>query len=390
MNKNNKLEIIKKLPLSILVIDYTRPGSDFFQSLLDGHPEILQVTGTSLYGFSEFWINANTDALDDLVNQFIYHSNHYQLFDSRFNITERWDKLGTNQDEFFTVDIQSFKKNIEFLMDGQTLTRLNFFYAVHGAYWMAQGRELSDVKMLFFHVHHLSGWDSYNEFPKPSVILMTRELRDGWVSYVENRPKTSSDYYDPRVFIPPISTYSNIFTRLMRYEKVIVIPLSKLHKEPDLVMKFFCKEYDLVYLPDVLLKSSYHGKLWWGDIWSKKRNGFNSSFGADKKWEPFFNNLDNIVLEAAFEPLYIDFSYSMKSTKFQRFFVLCFFPLFVLTPTAYEIKLLKFNFASRRRSKFKTLLLLLSMYLMRIKGYLKAFVNYRIRRKIITLHTPST
>ena len=379
------LEYVKKLPLTILAIDYTRPGSDFFQSLLDGHPQILQVTGTSLYKFDSFWRDCRKDEHDSILDQFIYNSNHFQLFDSRFNISERWNKLGVNKNEHFEVDICNFKRHFLNLISGKELSKINFFYAVHGAYWLAQGRKLEEVKMVFFHIHHLAAWDAYSEFKEPTVILMTRDIRDGWASYMEHVPIWSPHYYDPRKLLPTIRTYSSVFHHLKKFKRTYVLPIQVLHRRPEDVLKNFCRINELEYIPEVLLQSSYHGKIWWGDVMSKEKNGFNPNFGSERKWTPFFRLFDNLMVESIFFKIFNQCGHEIQTRPFSRFFCRLFFFVLVFVPTNYEVRIVKFNLTKNRRKKSKTVLLLAYMYLMRVFYYIRGFYNYVIRKDSIRL-----
>ena len=55
VNYKKTFKYINKLPVYSLIIDWQRPGSGFFQSSLDNHPEILQLPG--IIRFRNFWNN---------------------------------------------------------------------------------------------------------------------------------------------------------------------------------------------------------------------------------------------------------------------------------------------------------------------------------------------
>ena len=87
---------IKNLKI-VLLVATGRTGSDFFQSLLDSHPEIIQFTGN--WVFHDWWNNAKCKSNpSDLVNEFIWwnspENSHITKFKSYYNIEERWNKLG--------------------------------------------------------------------------------------------------------------------------------------------------------------------------------------------------------------------------------------------------------------------------------------------------------
>jgi hypothetical protein len=215
---------------------------------------------------------------------------------------------------------------------------------------------------------------------------MTRDLRDGWVSYVENRPKESIDFYAPRKFLPPVNTYASIFHRLAKFKDVHIVPLQLLHRNSESVLKSFCEVKGVDYIPQILLRSTYHNKLWWGDMWSKEKNGFNEKFGSDRKWVPFFSSMDNLLIESLFCHMFKEFGHEVKSGPAKRFLVQLFFPFLVFIPTRYEIRVAKFNIISKRRPLYKNAVLIIIMYYGRIAAYSRAFYKYIIKRKITALH----
>ena len=91
----------------ILLTAGGRAGADFFHSLIDGHPEILQFPGY-LRIDSEFKILLNKINLEDKAELF---SNLYpEFFNSKVNKFEQWDKLGKSQNKFFKVNKLKFKE----------------------------------------------------------------------------------------------------------------------------------------------------------------------------------------------------------------------------------------------------------------------------------------
>ena len=94
------------LPWCVLVTT-GRTGTDFFQSLLDEHPEIFVFNG-SLY-FHTFWQGALSvrhsaePNLSDLLDEFI--GAHLKAFKSRYEPSERKDRLSEARDELVETNI---------------------------------------------------------------------------------------------------------------------------------------------------------------------------------------------------------------------------------------------------------------------------------------------
>src|SRR3990167_8055858 len=87
-----------------------RTGTDFLQSLLDMHPQVLTFNGI-LY-FHDFWeqskcVKSGSFHLPDFLDEFIGH--HIEKFKSRYDIQERKDQLGENKDQSLDLDVGTFK-----------------------------------------------------------------------------------------------------------------------------------------------------------------------------------------------------------------------------------------------------------------------------------------
>jgi len=99
-----------------------RTGSDFFQSLLDSHPEVFVFNGWLF--FHDFWdfactLKTDMPDLGDIVDEFIGH--HIHKFKSRYDLKERKDQLGENADRFIDIDLHQFKGTVLSLLDSRPL-----------------------------------------------------------------------------------------------------------------------------------------------------------------------------------------------------------------------------------------------------------------------------
>ena len=382
ININNIIDHITKLPIAVMIVDYTRCGSDFFQSLLDGHPEIIQFTG--YYIFHDFWDSLNCyDDLDELINKFINFENHTMKFDSKLNSVERWDELGENKNESFIVDRELFKKYLFEIQSRLPINSKNFFLSINAAYFLARGFDIFKTKVIFYHLHRLDRLNRFNEdFKEFKLIIMTRDLRDGIVSYFEGRLKNK---YDPYTFIPPILTYSKIFWDVQQYNNIVFNVLRSLHKNSELVLKNFCKYLNITYMPKILKKSTWHDKLWWGDRWSMKDlNGFNPNFGDVPRWKNKLTFIDIYILEFLFYKQFKKFNYKFEFK--QIFFPINIFLIFFLIflPMKYEIKIFLYNLKSDNnfRLKIKKTISLIHIYLIRIKYFLINFYKVIVKKKL--------
>ena len=151
---------VMQLPI-VTLCTTGRTGSDFFQSLVDGHPQVLQLP--SNWVFYDFWDQALcTNDIEDLVNEFLWFRAekpkgyiHFFKFKSKYHVFEGLDQLGENRNESINVSVSEFMKHMKQIFQTKTITSKNFFIATHVAYALASGENIIGKKLLFFHIHHL-------------------------------------------------------------------------------------------------------------------------------------------------------------------------------------------------------------------------------------------
>ena len=119
-----------------------RTGSDFFQSLLDGHPEISQLPGIFL--FDVFWTKLKKENEPENIAK-IFINNHKRFFDSRLNLIERHHMLGKNKNDFFLVDENLYIKYFTNLMKNKNLNKKNILLGLNLAYSQASGEDEAQV-----------------------------------------------------------------------------------------------------------------------------------------------------------------------------------------------------------------------------------------------------
>ncbi len=269
---NRLLSHVKDLK-QVLLVTTGRTGSDFFQSLLDGHEEILQITG--IFFFHKFWESAVCkENLNDLIHEFIWHTQHsihIAKFKSKYNKLERWDQLGENKNEDFELDIEKFKIHMKNLMQDKRINSINFFFCVHISYALLMEQDVLKTKILFYHSHHIDELKKFSlDFKKFDVICTLRDPRNTIVSGIEHHKNYNFLTFNSKSIA---NVYLRVFQEsepILEFSKqVYTIKLEDLHKYPQIVLGQFCKKYNLI-LKDSLFISSYHSKQWWGDKISGK------------------------------------------------------------------------------------------------------------------------
>jgi hypothetical protein len=128
-NSNNELDYEKLMhhltSLRVLAVMPTgRTGSDYLQSLVEDHPQVLTFNGHFLW-YCQFYKCAKTvsngaqnpiDVINEFTGLFIYK------FTSRYDIQEGKNRLGSNEKSSFTINLDQFRAHAISLIAGHELT----------------------------------------------------------------------------------------------------------------------------------------------------------------------------------------------------------------------------------------------------------------------------
>ncbi len=286
----------------VLILTGGRSGADFLQSLLDGHNQILQFPG--ILKFDEKLIRLfNLKSEKNISKNFIKDYGYF--FDSRFNKIERHHKLGKNKKSFYTVDKKKFIKKFAKYYNNSKKTNFDILVSLHKAY----DNKCDKKKTLIIHIHlfqFLKNYIKYIGIKKNDKILLS--FRDPLISLISTikhwmRYRKGIDL-TPRNLFSNLDLHFNNFNNLLFLKKKIrVVKLEKLHLHSEKTLKKICKYININY-SKVLLKSTYHGKKWWGDSISKKylnglnrnfTNNFDKNFFTEKEILFFESKLFNII-----------------------------------------------------------------------------------------------
>ncbi len=377
---------VENLKRVLLVAGGPRVGVDFLQSLLDGHPEILQFTG--FWFFHRWW---KTEAkckenLSDLINEFVWHTcdscNHIAAFKSYYNKKERWDQLGKNRNEFFEVSIDNFRNHTLKILSNKEINSRNFFLAVNLAYGLATDIDIKKTKILFYHIHHIEKLKEFKEdFIDFDVICSIRDPRNILVSAVDNWKKYDRKTYKSRFLYEVLKRLFEESEPVLQYTKNIrTLKLEDLHIFSKEVLDEFCERYNLSF-EQIMLESSYHGKKWWGDQLSVKYlDGFNKNING-KKWKDRFFYYDNFLIEFILGDRLRHYGYLSKRKILIIYLIFASFLVFL--PMKYEWRVFIYNFKRNQTFKGKIVSTAnwLIFYILRILLYFR-FIKKKLRKKI--------
>lgn len=371
--KLNYVELFEKVEglQKVLLVTTGRTGSDLFQNMLDGHPEILQIVGH--LHFHEFWNNAICkDDINDLINEFIWSS--YPLpfisrFKSRYGRQERWDELGENRDQTFSFDTELFKVYFYHLMQFKDVTERNVFFAIHIAYGLVTNIDIQATKILFYHIHNFERLADFSSISSNYDIVCTvRDPRNtitaGLLHHRDYNPASYDSGHVSSIYrrnfeeSEPLSQYT-ISNYTLKLEDLCV--------STELVMEQFCNKYNLKYLPEILFLPTLHGKKWWGDALSKQYyNGLNKNIGKPK-WKKSIPFYENYVLEYILINRLKKYNYAHTKT-FKSLFFLPIVLILILIPIKSERSVFIFRLLNDvgLKSKFKNILSFMFNYLLRV------------------------
>ena len=391
MQKDNQIDYkeifrhVEGLKIAIIVAG-PRAGSGFFQSLLDGHSQILQFAGH--WSFQSFWEKAVCKTnLSDLSNEFIWFSGgtraHISKFKSQYDKMERWDHLGENKNESFSVDIDLFKSHLSNLMKDREINSRNYFIAVNAAYGLACKINVLQTKLLLYHIHTSDKLGAFKkDFPCFTVICTTRDPRNGITSGMNHWYRYNPGKFTPRTFCFFIEMAFRESEPILQYTSEIrILKLEDLHLMTNAVIEDFCALFDLKKEASMFV-SSFHGKLWWGDeVTPRFINGFNPNIKR-KNWKGNITKLENIWIEFLLATRLLHYRYDSETPGNGLLIMLLSFILIHL-PTKYEIRILSFRLSKEKTywGKLRLMLVALKFYVQRISFLHGCFIK-RCRKKI--------
>ena len=232
-NKHSRV-LLKKLsipktssfrpPITALVV-CGRPGSLFFHSLIDGHPEIATLPGVYLKSWFElgFWKNFEPDFnrgdwREDLVDTFT--KEYEPLFDANctknvrgkpfgetqwLSKTQGFMEMGFDGSQPFILDIPSFSaKLLAHLRPLKYIDSRDFFELIHRTFDMAiRGRDGVSTKKnghIFYHFHNPTLIERHHflqHYPQAQFLVITRNPMQSLESLIMSHLQQNSFNHAP-------------------------------------------------------------------------------------------------------------------------------------------------------------------------------------------------
>ena len=385
MSVGNYEKVMNSLLLlpSVTLIATGRTGTDFLQSLLDSHPEVLTFNGPLFY--HTFWkesacVAAGNFEISDFVDEFI--GKHIEKLKSKYDIIEMKYRLGEKWNQSIDIDTTKFKSVVLKLLDGQEINSKNSMVAIYAAYAICLGQDIKKKRILFHHIHHFEKLREYfKDFPDSKIICMTRDPRANFVSGIEHwrkfNTRTDNEVH-LHLYIKRILADSTILNRYSNEH--ITIRLEDLRKKGEILRKI--AEWLNISYNECLTKSTWGGLAWHGDMLSEreKNDDGESEILYDNKWEKRLSRFDKYVLN------YIMFyrlkHYGYRYKKIGIFSALVM-PFLILLPLSYEKRFFSLSYMSDcfRKKEYVIVAKNFLYFILRICLFMKYYADVTRKRQ---------
>ena len=376
---------LETLPV-VNIMPTGRTGSDYIQSLLDSHPEVITFVGF-LTIYSEFFetsyvFNSDQPAASEAADEFI--GRFIQRLSSRYDYEERRDRLGQNGNQSFSIDVRRFKQHLVGLLGDRSLDRRRFLLAVYGAYNLTCGRDLLAAKLVVHHPHiERELRATYVDFPQSKVLYTTRDPRASFCSSVEHMRKLDAKYdcqhhlYEALKFL--LADTSVAHELGLDFVSVRLEDLPHEDTIGDLAKWLgigVCKS---------LFVSTWLGLEWRGDRVSSEKQAAApwSATRSSNNWEQRLGKFDIFMLNRLMAIRLAKYGYSDYSLRMWDYIIV---PLLLWLPWSYERRFFSWRYISNKlRNRdivsLKAVIYLPLFYVMRVFSTYRYWVM-TLRRKL--------
>ena len=303
------------------LIGMGRAGIDFFQTLFDKHPQISQMPG--VFFFDIFWNKVKNKNKYEIAEIFI--KDHERFFNSKIYKLERHNELGTRKNEYFVVSKQRFKKKFVMLCK-DAKNQCHVFINLHLAYSAASRENINKKKCIVLNIHNFENLTALKKLEYEIIISIRNPISSlnssiaHWLSYSKKNVNLWWLNYQINRLANLIENCKNL------RKKVYIARLDYIHTENVKFMKKVSKIMKIKYHSN-MKKSTYHGKLWWGDKLSNKNlKGVNKKFKDNYDPKNFFIK-DIAYLENSMNFYHTKYKFKRMTIKKDVNFIYKYLPL---------------------------------------------------------------
>jgi hypothetical protein len=364
------------------LITMPRGGSEYFQSLIDGHSEVI-VYILNFRFFTEYIKSSKVYSISldfdivDFIDEFI--GCQIDRFATRYEKNERLDELGYGRNESININREEFKKHFITIIGNEDKNVENIFLSIYGAYTLSLNRDISKVKILFHHAHTVDEAVEFGKrFPNSKLLYSIRDPRASFTSANINVYLKSFQIYNYKYFcdilvqLSPFKNRKTLIEIKTIFGEIIPVYLELLSKEKYLNELAF--QMGINYESTMKL-STWGGLVWWGDKQSlnpidptgKDRNKI------DRLWRKKLSKKDQYIFNIIFNNLLKTYNYEVKKIYFFDYFF-CF--LLIFTPFKFEIKLFSMKFIIRKL-KYKSIIDMIHLFSTPLFYFKARYILYR-------------
>ena len=264
-----------------LLVAGSRAGAEFFQSMLDGHPQIAQFPGEILLNNKFFYLF--TKKSNEIPKLFVKSYPHF--FNSRLNKIERHDKLGARKNKFFKVSAKKFEKNFHKYMkkffQNKKISKIDILKCLHLSYF---NNHLNEKKLIVINIHLVECVKKFIKFFNYKKFDILHTIRHPYLGII-SPTKNWTEYENGKYFLPnsaffQINLVVNSIKELTSAKiNTYILQLEVMHKFHKIFFKDFCKIYKIKYKNKIFEKTTFNQLQWWGDeISNKYLTGINKNF----------------------------------------------------------------------------------------------------------------
>lgn len=367
------MDKLLELPVYVLVTT-GRTGSDFMQSLLDSHSEVLTFNGNFL--FHNFWekslcVKSGEFDLGDFIDEF---SGHFiERLKSRYDLLERKNKLGDDYNQCININIPQFKEIFIKLLTNRKPNSKNVLVAIYAAYSISLGQDINSKKILFHHEHSfLKLHEVIADFPDCKVLCTTRDPRATFVSGILHWKAfdvTKDNEQFLHLYIKRILEDAEVLEKYNREYRVI--KLEDMGNEK--ILNSLCQWLGILY-DETLKTSTWAGLSWHGDALSPVKNktkGWSSEMLVNH-WEKKLSWYDMYIFNYIMYHRLKCYGYKCKRISI---FDTLFVPLFILFPLRFELRFFSFEYIRKYSlgMKIKVIVMNIIWYIFRIGLFYKHY-----------------
>ena len=370
-----------------------RSGSDYLQSLFDGHEEVFVFNGQLL--FSAFWpdepdifsisefasIRVEPIDIDDLTREIVGRL-IYRL-KSKYDIFERKNKLGFTMDQSLSIDVDLFSEHVKNLLRTREVNRRNTLRAIYIAYAMCLEQDILVKKLFLHHIHHIRLLPPFlKDFPDGIIVATTREPRATIVSSMKELDVIPDNPGKEYKQDNPSAVYKFLYRVIENAHRLKVFGnefcLMRLETFDNReLMEKFCKWIGISY-SESLEESTWGGLYWWGDLLSvipeKDAKGRPKKIKSTSKWKNALKIREKIVLNYILQSRLINHEYPHRAPVPFIESILVF--ILILIPLQYEwryINPIRYLAKPLISSRSRLLYQALKMYVKRLRLYFKYY-----------------